>query len=89
MCCSKPASRRLPARHTPTAMIANIFLLWTWRKALNRLQTETAVEIVAGARVHGLGAHEKHKVEAFMRGLNRTRVWLSGHPGCTTAALIR
>ena len=55
-------------------------------KALNRLEAETAVEIVAGARVHGLGALEKRRVEAFMRGLNRTRGLAFGHPGLGTTA---
>ena len=55
-------------------------------KALNRLEAEAAVEIVAGARVHGLGALEKRRVEAFMRGLNRTRGLAFGHPGLGTTA---
>ena len=55
-------------------------------KALNRLEAETAVEMVAGARVHGLGTPEKRRVEAFMRGLNRTRSLAFGHPGLGTTA---
>ena len=55
-------------------------------KALNRLEAEAAVETVAGARVHGLGPLEKRRVEAFMRGLDRTRGLAFGHPGLGTTA---
>ncbi len=61
-------------------------LIMDVHKALNRLEAETAVEILAGARVHGLGAPEKRQVEAFMRGLNRTRGLAFGHPGLGTTA---
>ena len=61
-------------------------LIMDVHKALNRLEAEAAVEIVAGARVHGLGALEKRRVEAFMRGLNRTRGLAFGHPGLGTTA---
>ncbi len=61
-------------------------LIMDIHKALNRLEAETAVEILAGARVHGLGAVEKRQVEAFMRGLNRTRGLAFGHPGLGTTA---
>ncbi len=61
-------------------------LIMDIHKALNRLQAEMAVEILAGARVHGLGPQEKRRVEAFMRGLNRTRGLAFGHPGLGTTA---
>ncbi len=61
-------------------------LIMDVHKALNRLEAETAVEMLAGARVHGLGAVEKRQVEAFMRGLNRTRSLAFGHPGLGTTA---
>ncbi|MGO8952536.1 MAG: DUF47 domain-containing protein [Rhodomicrobium sp.] len=61
-------------------------LIMDLHKALNRLEAESAVETVAGARVHRLGSLEKHRVEAFMRGLNRTRGLAFGHPGLGTTA---
>lgn len=61
-------------------------LIMDLHKALNRLEAEAAVETVAGARVHGLGDLEKRRVEAFMRGLNRTRGLAFGHPGLGTTA---
>ncbi len=61
-------------------------LIMDVHKALNRLSSEVAVETVAGARVHGLGPLDKQRVEAFMRGLNRTRGLAFGHPGLGTTA---
>ncbi len=61
-------------------------LIMDVHKALNRLEAEAAVETVAGARVHGLGPLEKRRVEAFMRGLDRTRGLAFGHPGLGTTA---
>ena len=61
-------------------------LIMDLHKALNRLEAEVAVETVEGARVHGLGPLEKRRVEAFMRGLNRTRGLAFGHPGLGTTA---
>ena len=39
---------------------------------INRLAAQCAEEIVAGAHVHGLPAGDRPKVEAFMRGVDRT-----------------
>ncbi len=61
-------------------------LVMDLHKALNRLSSEMAVETVAGARVHGLRPSEKHRVEVFMRGLDRTRALAFGHPGLGTTA---
>jgi len=61
-------------------------LIMDLHKALNRLEAEAAVESVAGARVHRLAPADKQRVEAFMRGLNRTRELAFGHPGLGTTA---
>ena len=47
---------------------------------------KSAVETVAGAPVHGLKAEDKPRIEAFMRGLDRTRHLAFGHPGLGTSA---
>ena len=61
-------------------------LVMDLHRAINRLSAKTAVEILAGASVHGLDASDRPKVEAFMRGLNRTRSLAFGHPGLGTSA---
>jgi uncharacterized protein Yka (UPF0111/DUF47 family) len=61
-------------------------LVMDLHRAINRLSTKTAVEILAGASVHGLEVSDRPKVEAFMRGLNRTRHLAFGHPGLGTSA---
>ena len=61
-------------------------LVMDLHRAINRLSAETAVETLAGASVHGLNASDRPKVEAFMRGLNRTRHLAFGHPGLGTSA---
>ena len=48
-------------------------LIMDLHKALNRLSAAMATEIIAGAQVHGLEPHDKHRIEAFMRGIERTR----------------
>ncbi|MDX2202660.1 MAG: hypothetical protein NW223_07915 [Hyphomicrobiaceae bacterium] len=55
-------------------------------KAINRLQAETAVETLAGARVHRLTQAGRAQVEAFMGGLNRTAPLKFDHPGLSTTA---
>jgi hypothetical protein len=55
-------------------------------RAINRLAAKTAVETLAGASVHGLDASDRPRMEAFMRGLNRTRHLAFGHPGLDTSA---
>lgn len=55
-------------------------------RAINRLQVETAVETLAGARVHHLSAKDRRRVEAFMEGLNRTAPLKFDHPGLGTTA---
>jgi len=55
-------------------------------KAINRLQAATAQETVAGAKAHGLSAAGRSRVEAFMRGLNRTAPLKFDHPGLGTTA---
>ena len=55
-------------------------------RAINRLHAATAVETVAGARVHQLSPEGRRFVEAFMEGLNRTAALKFGHPGLGTTA---
>jgi uncharacterized protein Yka (UPF0111/DUF47 family) len=61
-------------------------LVMDLHRAINSLFARTAVEILAGASVHGLEAFDRPKVEGFMRGLNRTRHLAFGHPGLGTSA---
>ena len=55
-------------------------------RAINKLQAATATETLAGARVHGLSPTGRHRVEAFMAGLNRTAPLKFDHPGLGTTA---
>ena len=61
-------------------------LVMDLHKALNRLAAGCAEEEIAGARAFGLGAEDRPAVEAFMRGLNRTRPLKFDHPGLDTTA---
>ncbi len=62
-------------------------LVMDLHKAINRLATETAVEILDGAHVHALNERDHQSVRAFMRGLNRTVPLAFGHPGLDTMAV--
>ena len=55
-------------------------------RAINKLQAATAVETLAGARVHQLSDWGRPRVEAFMSGLNRTAPLKFDHPGLGTTA---
>jgi uncharacterized protein Yka (UPF0111/DUF47 family) len=55
-------------------------------KAINRLQAESAVETLDGARVHHLSPDGRQRVLAFMQGLNRTSPLKFDHPGLATTA---
>ncbi len=55
-------------------------------RAINQLQAATAVETLAGARVHRLTDRGRRRVEAFMEGLNRTAPLKFDHPGLGTTA---
>ena len=55
-------------------------------RAINALQAETAVETLAGAKVHHLSKRSRKLVEAFMNGLNRTSPLKFDHPGLGTTA---
>jgi uncharacterized protein Yka (UPF0111/DUF47 family) len=56
-------------------------------RAINRLQAATALEILDGAHVHGLSAHSRRLVAAFMKGLNSTAPLKFTHPGLGTTAI--
>jgi len=62
-------------------------LVMDLHKALNRLAAQCAEEVVAGAHAHGLHPEDKRAVEAFMRGLKRTRGLKFNHPGLDTIAM--
>lgn len=55
-------------------------------RAINRLQSETAAETIAGAKVHNVTDWGRGRVAAFMRGLNRTAPLKFDHPGLGTTA---
>ena len=55
-------------------------------KAINKLQADTAVETLDGARVHHLSPAGRRRVIAFMKGLNRTAPLKFDHPGLATTA---
>jgi len=59
-------------------------LIMDLHKALNRLAAGCAEESVAGAQAYGLKAGDRPIVEAFMRGLERTRALKFDHPGLGT-----
>lgn len=55
-------------------------------RAINQLQAETVIEVVDGARAHQLSPQGRKRVQAFMRGLNRTAPLKFDHPGLDTTA---
>jgi len=61
-------------------------LIMDLHRALNRLAAKSAVETVAGARVHHINPDDRERIVAFMRGLNRTAPLAFGHPGLGTTA---
>jgi uncharacterized protein Yka (UPF0111/DUF47 family) len=61
-------------------------LVMDLHKALNRLATDCAEEILSGAHVFGLHAEDRTPVESFMQGLNQTRPLKFNHPGLDTMA---
>ncbi|MCH2242304.1 MAG: phosphate transport regulator [Aquabacterium sp.] len=61
-------------------------LVMDLHKALNRLSAALASDNVAGAHAWGLDAADRPRVEAFMRGLQRTAPLKFDHPGLDTAA---
>lgn len=61
-------------------------LIMDLHKALNRLATEHAEEVLAGAHVYGMTPDDRPVVEAFMRGVAATQKLRFGHPGLATSA---
>jgi hypothetical protein len=61
-------------------------LVMDLHKALNRLATDCAEEVLSGAHVFGLHAEDRTPVESFMQGLNQTRPLKFNHPGLDTMA---
>jgi uncharacterized protein Yka (UPF0111/DUF47 family) len=62
-------------------------LVMDLHKAINALAEQTAVETVDGARAHRLNDDQRARLQAFMRGLNRTAPLAFGHPGLGTTAV--
>jgi hypothetical protein len=62
-------------------------LIMDLHKAINRIADQTAAEEVDGARCHRLGPGDRPRVQAFMRGLNRTAPLAIGHPGLGATAV--
>jgi hypothetical protein len=56
-------------------------------KVLNRLSAACAEESVAGAHAHGVLPGDRPMIEAFMRGIDRTRGLKFDHPGLDTTAI--
>ncbi len=61
-------------------------LVMDLHKKINKLSSELASEVIAGANVWELQPQDRPRVAAFMRGLNRTSVLKFDHPGLDTAA---
>lgn len=61
-------------------------LVMDLHKKINKLSGDLASDVIAGANVWELLPQDRPRVEAFMRGLNRTGVLKFDHPGLDTAA---
>ncbi len=61
-------------------------LVMDLHKALNAIALAIAEEDVCGARVYGVSDSDRHRVTAFMRGVNRTAALKFDHPGLATTA---
>jgi len=61
-------------------------LVMDLHKKINKLSSELASEVIAGANVWDLQPQDRPRVVAFMRGLNRTAALKFDHPGLDTAA---
>jgi uncharacterized protein Yka (UPF0111/DUF47 family) len=61
-------------------------LVMDLHKQINQLSSEMATEVIDGANVWELQAGDRTRVQAFMRGLNRTAGLKFDHPGLDTAA---
>ena len=61
-------------------------LVMDLHKQINQLASEMASEVIDGAKVWDLQPSDHPRVQAFMRGLNRTAGLKFDHPGLGTAA---
>lgn len=61
-------------------------LVMDLHKKINKVCGDLASEVIAGANVWDLLPQDSLRVEAFMRGLNRTSILKFDHPGLDTAA---
>lgn len=62
-------------------------LVMDLHKAINGIAASTATETIDGARAHRLTPEDRPRLQAFMRGLNRTAPLAFGHPGLGTTAV--
>ncbi len=62
-------------------------LVMDLHKAINAIAASTATETVDGAHAHRLTPEDRPRLQAFMRGLNRTAPLAFGHPGLGTTAV--
>lgn len=62
-------------------------LIMDLHKAINAIAATTASETVDGAHAHRLAPEDRPRLQAFMRGLNRTATLAFGHPGLGTTAV--
>jgi len=61
-------------------------LIMDLHKAINRLASALSSENIDGAHVWQVEDADRHRIAAFMRGVNRTRSLKLQHPGLDTAA---
>jgi uncharacterized protein Yka (UPF0111/DUF47 family) len=61
-------------------------LVMDLHKQINQLASQMASEVIDGANVWELRASDRPRVQAFMRGLNRTAGLKFDHPGLETVA---
>ncbi len=78
----KPRHDRATAAGTDSFHV----LVMDLHKRLNQLAAALASEVICGAHVWQLRAGDRPRVEAFMRGLERTAPLKLDHPGLDTAA---
>ena len=63
-------------------------LLMDLHKSLNQLQKKISTENIAGAMTYNLQEQDKHLVQAFMSGLNRTAPLKFDYPGLGTSSPV-
>lgn len=62
-------------------------LVMDMHKAINAIMAATAPETIGGAKARRVESEDRPRIEAFMRGVNRTKDLAFGHPGLGTTAV--